>query len=492
MGVSAMRAALPWTDEPEHGQPVAKRGAAHSSLIARRASVSASNIPTDRVGNVILGNDLEAPTPETQGSEVLHPEPIVEPMRMDQQRLDDFLATLGHELRNPLAAIASAVQVLERLEPQHGEAREMHEIIERQSQQMSHLIDDLLDVSRIAHGKLQLRSERLDLVHLIRRTCADFRRTAAASGITLVVKLPPGRLWLDADPTRITQVLINLLQNAVKFTDRAGTIYVTLRRHFNHLDGILTVRDTGIGMEQFALAHVFEPYSQSQRSVQRSRAGLGLGLSIVKGLVEMHGGEISASSLGLGFGSQFSVSLPLAENSLIDMDPLLDGRLAESLYKILIIDDRRDAVHAMSSLLTQMGHQVKVAGDGVSGIAAAGEFRPQIVLCDIGLPGACDGYAVAAALRAQEHTRYAFLVAVTGYVEDEARRRAIAAGFDRHLAKPIGVQDLKLLFASLPAEHAARIALAPVARPRIIVATSSPFLSHAPPALASPGFEIDH
>jgi len=475
MGVSEMRAAMPWTDEPEYGQQVAERGAAHSSLVARRASVTASSIPADRTGNVILGSNHEVPARDSHSSVVLEPKLLAETLRLDEQRMGDFLATLGHELRNPLAAIASAVQVLEQLEPQPGAASEMREIIERQSQQMSHLIDDLLDVSRISHGKLQLRCERLDLVLLIRRTCADFRRTAAASGIKLEVKLPLGRLWLDADPTRITQVLVNLLQNAVKFTDRAGSIFVTLRRNLNHLDGILTVRDTGIGMEQLALAHVFEPYSQSQRSVQRSRSGLGLGLSIVKGLVEMHGGQVTASSLGLGLGSQFSVSLPLAENSLIDADPFLDACLTESSYKILIIDDRRDAVHAMSTLLSQMGHQVQVAGDGESGIAAAGQFRPQIVLCDIGLPGECDGYAVAAALRAQVHTRDAYLVAVTGYVGEEDRRRAIAAGFDRHLAKPVGVQDLKLLFAALPvdlpADTALPIAIPAIVRPRILLAS---------------------
>lgn len=478
MGVSAMRAPLPWTDEPEHGQQVAERGAVHSSLVKRRASDIASNIAAERADNVILGSNRENSAPASVNLEVLEPKLLVVPLRLDEQRMGDFLATLGHELRNPLSAIASAVQVLERLETQHGEASEMREIIERQSQQMSHLIDDLLDVSRIAHGKLQLRCERLDLVLLIRRTCADFRRTATASGIKLEVKLPLGRLWLNADPTRITQVLVNLLQNAVKFTDRAGTIYVTLRRNLNHLDGVLTVRDTGIGMEQLALAHVFEPYSQSQRSVQRSRAGLGLGLSIVKGLVEMHGGQVTASSLGLGFGSQFSVSLPLAENSLLDEIDLVDARLTESSYKILIIDDRSDAVHAMSTLLTQMGHQVQAAGDGESGIAAAGEFRPQIVLCDIGLPGECDGYAVAAALRARVHTRGAYLVAVTGYVGDEDRRRAIAAGFDRHLAKPVGVQDLKLLFASLPGDLASddaalQIAIPAIVRPRILVATGT-------------------
>lgn len=462
MGVTAMRAAMPWTDEPEHGQQVAERGAAHSSLVQRRAHAMVSSIPADRDGNVIAGSAQSAPVHVAKPSGILAPRIAVDPRLPNERRMGDFLAILGHELRNPLAAIASAVQVLRGMSSPDAAAIEMRGIIERQSQQMTHLIDDLLDVSRISNGKLQLRSQRLDLALLVRRTCADFRRTAAASGVTLEVKLPLGRVWLNADPTRITQVLVNLLQNAVKFTDPAGSIYVNLRRSANHFDSVLTVRDTGIGMEQLVLAHVFEPYAQSQGSVQRSRSGLGLGLSIVKGLVEMHGGQVTASSLGLGLGSQFSVSLPSVEEPLIGSDSPLAARRSNSAYKILIIDDRRDAVHAMSRLLMQMGHQVQVAGDGEAGVAAAGQFRPRIVLCDIGLPGEMDGYVVAAALRAQVHTRDAYLVAVTGYAGEDDRRRAITAGFDRHLAKPVGVQDLESLIADVAADQASRTSTPPL------------------------------
>lgn len=412
-------------------------------------------VPTDRVLPVKPGDVIEPKLPAAMQS-------------LAERRLGDFLASLGHELRNPLAGIASAIEVLDAIGSPDASANEMRAIIKRQSQQMCSLIDDLLDISRVTHGKLQLHSQRIDLAELIRCTCEDFRHSAAASGISLEVKLTAQPLWLNADPARITQVLVNLLQNAVKFTDRKGAITVMLRRDANLAFGILSVGDTGIGMEQHTLVQVFEPFNQTEDSVTRSRDGLGLGLALVKGLVEMHGGHVTATSGGPGRGSQFTVRLPLADEPCINVAPPVEVLQGGSYYRILIIDDSRDAVYPLMMLLTRMGHNVQLAADGEIGIAAAEQFRPHLVLCDIGLPGTIDGYAVAKALRDGMQTRDAYLVAVTGYSREEDRCLALAAGFDRHVTKPIGVVELESILAGLPAEQGDINPRSPIALPRAL------------------------
>ena len=449
-----------------YDQQVARR---RSSDHIRLAGWTGAIVPSARFDPARSGGNGRAPNGfvlAVKPIDVTEPKLLATLQPLAERRLGDFLASLGHELRNPLAGISSAIEVLDTIGSADSVVNEMLAIIKRQSQHMIRLIDDLLDISRVAHGKLQLQAQRLDLAELIRCTCADFRFSAAASGISLEVKLPTLPLWLNADPTRMTQVLVNLLQNAVKFTDRKGVITVTLCRDADRAVGILSVRDTGIGMEQQALAQVFEPFNQAERSVTRSRDGLGLGLALVKGLVEMHGGRVTATSGGPGRGSQFSVRLPLTDDLLISADQPVKAPHKSSSYRILIIDDSRDAVYPLMMLLTRMGHDVEIAADGEIGVTAAGQFQPHVVLCDIGLPGNMDGYAVAAALRDGMHTRHTHLVAVTGYSREEDRCRAIEAGFDRHMTKPIGVVELELILAGLPADRGETVPMSPIVLPR--------------------------
>ena len=448
-----------------YDQQVAKR---RSSDHIRFAGWTRAIAPTARFDPGRSGGNGRVPNGfvlAVKPIDVTEPKLLATLQPLAERRLGDFLASLGHELRNPLAGISSAIEVLDTIGSADAVVNEMRGIVKRQSQQMSRLIDDLLDISRVTHGKLQLQSQQVDLAELIRCTCADFRFSAAASGISLEVKLPAQPLWLNADPTRMTQVLVNLLQNAVKFTDRKGVITVTLCRDADRAVGILSVRDTGIGMEQQTLAQVFEPFNQAERSVTRSRDGLGLGLALVKGLVEMHGGHVTATSGGPGRGSQFSVRLPLTDDLLVSADQPVKVPHKGSSYRILLIDDSRDAVYPLMMLLTRMGHDVEIAADGEIGVTAAGQFRPHVVLCDIGLPGNMDGYAVAAALRDGIHTRHTHLVAVTGYSREEDRCRAIEAGFDRHMTKPIGVQELESILAGLPAAQGEIIPMPPIALP---------------------------
>ncbi len=371
-----------------------------------------------------------------------------EALREADRHKDEFLAMLGHELRNPLAGIIGAVQVLRQVGARDGEAVAMQDIIQRQSSHMSRMIDDLLEVSRISRGKIQLRLEPVDLIELTRDTIADCRQGLESRQITLNLALPSQPVWVRGDVTRLTQVLVNLLQNSTKFTDAGGIVGVTLRSVSHQSVALLTVSDTGIGMDQRTLSRVFEPFRQGNQNIDRGQGGLGLGLALVKGLVEMHGGKVTATSLGPGLGSEFEVRLPRLTMPQNKPPP---ARLptVQSALRILVIDDRRDASYPLQVLLTKMGHKVMVASDGPSGVEIAKRETPDVVLCDIGLPDGFDGYAVARELRGFAGTRLTTLVAVTGYGLDEDRRQAFEAGFDRHLTKPVGQPELESLLAEL-------------------------------------------
>ncbi|MGE0605707.1 MAG: ATP-binding protein [Pirellulales bacterium] len=369
-----------------------------------------------------------------------------EAMREADRHKDEFLAMLGHELRNPLAGIIGAVQVLRQVGSRESEAVAMQDIIQRQSSHMSRMIDDLLEVSRISRGKIKLRLEPVDLAVLARDAVEDCRRGFEAQRIVLTVELPREPVWVRGDATRLTQVLVNLLQNSAKFTDVGGTVHVTLRAAVQESAAHLLVRDTGIGMDQRTLSRAFEPFRQGDQNIDRGQGGLGLGLALVKGLVEMHGGKVSAASQGVGHGSEFEVRLPLLATAPTRRPPAAQSGV-QSQLRILIIDDRRDAIYPLQVLLTKMGHHVLAASDGPSGVEAAQREKPDLVLCDIGLPGGFDGYDVARALRGNAGTRHATLVAVTGYGLDDDRRRALEAGFDQHLTKPVGLPELQSLLA---------------------------------------------
>ncbi|WP_242394390.1 PAS domain-containing hybrid sensor histidine kinase/response regulator [Anaeromyxobacter oryzisoli] len=363
-------------------------------------------------------------------------------MREADRRKTEFLGVLSHELRNPLAPIRNGIHVLERAPSDSRQAVRAREVLRRQTDHLARLVDDLLDVTRISRGKIRLHCAPMDLREVVRRTCEDLRSLFEQSGIELRVDLAAGPIQVDADAARIAQIVGNLLQNANKFTPPSGVVTVTLR-----LDGgraRLSVRDTGIGIDPSRVAQVFEPFTQEEHGLARTRGGLGLGLALAKGLVTLHGGEIVARSEGVGRGTEFVVTLPLLEPqpeahpapAAAPGEPrAATGRL------VLIVEDNVDAAEILADLLQLEGHRVHLARDAASGIALARELHPDVVLCDIGLPDA-DGYAVARALRAEESLRSTRLVALSGYAQPEDKQRAREAGFDAHLSKPASLEAL--------------------------------------------------
>jgi two-component system CheB/CheR fusion protein len=313
-------------------------------------------------------------------------------------------------------------------------------VIARQVEHLTRLVDDLLDVTRISRGKVQLQREPLELGELVRRTVEDHRSLFAVSGLALSSSSPARELWVDGDRTRLSQVLGNLLHNAAKFTPRGGAVEVRLELA---PDGraALRVRDDGAGIEPAVLPRVFEPFIQADTTLDRSRGGLGLGLALVKGLVEQHGGEAQAASEGPGKGAEFTILLSLLSGEVgpqASEGVAVPGRRSR---RVLVVEDNVDAASSLRDALALMGHTVEVAFDGSEGLRKARAFRPQVVLCDIGLPG-MDGFQVARALRAEPELAAAALVALTGYASPEDVARAKAAGFDLHIAKPPGLAEL--------------------------------------------------
>jgi PAS domain S-box-containing protein len=373
-----------------------------------------------------------------------------EALHEEARRKDEFLAMLGHELRNPLAPISNSLYILDSSgagEEQRAKARRM---IERQVRHLTRLVDDLLDISRISRGKILLRRERLDLVESVRTTVEDQRPALEAGGLALDLDLPDEPVWVNGDATRLSQIVGNVLHNAGKFTDPGGLVAVSVQREPERGTAAVAVRDTGIGMEPELLARLFEPFSQADRGMDRSRGGLGLGLALVKALAELHGGSVAASSPGPGQGSEVTVRLPLeavAEEVAVTQEPRHNGD--ERSRRCLIIEDHADAAESLALLLRLAGHEAEVAADADEGLERAQQFRPEVVLCDIGLPGTMDGYGVARAFRADPELRSTCLIALTGYGQEEDRRRALEAGFDAHLTKPADLDALKRLLGGL-------------------------------------------
>jgi signal transduction histidine kinase/CheY-like chemotaxis protein len=359
---------------------------------------------------------------------------------------DRFLAMLGHELRNPLASISTALEVLERRSGESsGPDNRMRGIVQRQMHHLARLVDDLLDVSRIERGKLPLRMERLDLARLVRDVAETERARIEEKGLRFEVEIPPEPVWVEGDPTRLTQVVYNLVSNAAKFTGAGGTVEVRVGTDPGAGTAVVTVRDTGVGIDRADLERIFEPFAQTDDAVELAAGGLGLGLPIVKGLIDAHGGEIRAASEGRGRGADVTVRLPAAEapapaEEAAPPAPEAAGR------RVLVIDDHPDSAEGLRELLEIFGHEVEVARDGAGGLQAAERARPEVVICDIGLPD-LDGYRVAAALREAPETAAARLVALTGYGDDDSVRRAREAGFDYHLTKPVKPQELRDLLA---------------------------------------------
>jgi PAS domain S-box-containing protein len=373
-----------------------------------------------------------------------------ERLREADHRKNEFLAVLSHELRNPLAPIRSSVFVLERTPPGDPRATRALAVIDRQAQQLARLIDDLLDVTRIGRAKITLQRSVLDLVALARDAGEDHRDAFVKSDVELALELPAAPVWVEGDPARLAQVIGNLLSNAVKFTPRGGTTVLSLG-----IEGpwaIVRVRDDGVGMNAETLQHAFEPFVQAAQTIDRTRGGLGLGLALVKGLVELHDGSVEASSAGEGQGAELTVRLPLAAAIPISSERPPASKPAARGLRVLIVEDNVDAAHSLREALELAGHEVvAVAHDGAAGVRAAREHGPDVVLCDLGLPG-LDGFDVARALRAADDPRLrsAFLVAVSGYALAEDRSKAKRAGFDRHLAKPASLERLQTLLSEIP------------------------------------------
>jgi signal transduction histidine kinase/CheY-like chemotaxis protein len=363
------------------------------------------------------------------------------------RRKDQFVMMLAHELRNPLAPLRNGLQLLQ-ASPNDGQAVEQaRTMMARQVGHMARIIDELLDVSRILRGRIELRPERLDVGRLARTVLEDQRPALDRAGLTLEADLPELPVWVNADPTRLTQVLDNLLQNAVKFTDRGGKVTVRAWADAGRRQAMLAVRDTGAGIEPDLLPHLFEPFTQADRSLDRSKGGLGLGLSLVKGLVKLHGGEVHASSGGPGRGAEFVVRLPLQpEPAAVSKMPAAPERDPRRL-RVLVVEDNRDTADTLKLLLEWFGYEVTVAYTGPSGVQTAKEWRPDVILCDIGLPG-LDGFGVARELRRHPATAKALLIAVTGYGGEEDRLRSREAGFDAHLTKPADPGELRELLAA--------------------------------------------
>ncbi|MGE3779852.1 MAG: CHASE3 domain-containing protein [Pirellulaceae bacterium] len=370
----------------------------------------------------------------------------------EQRRKDEFLAMLGHELRNPLAGILTGVQVLRMLRPE-GDAAKMQEVIERQAKHMSRMVDDLLDISRFARGKLTLKREQLDLRELMQLTVDDYRSAQLQGSCRLSLHLPDVEVWVHGDRTRLAQAVSNLIHNACKFSEGSGSIDIALQLDPTSPSALIIVRDHGIGMSERTLANVFQPFMQADTSAERSRGGLGLGLALVDALVRLHDGEVRAHSEGLGQGSQFTIRLPLSVPARPMPLPrpgatVEDGQL--NSQRVLIIDDRRDAVIPLEKMLRMDGHEVKTSTTGEQGLEIAQSFHPTIVLCDIGLADGMNGYDVARSMRGQRELQSVYMVAITGYGHDDDRQRASAAGFDFHLTKPVGKQELDRLIAERP------------------------------------------
>ncbi len=365
-------------------------------------------------------------------------------LRESDRRKDEFLALLSHELRNPLTPLRNNLFLLHRAPPGSPQAEQALAVIDRQITHLVFLVDDLLDMARISRGMIRLQCSEVELTPLLRDAAQDAESLFAGRGVRLQLQLPGGTVVVHADPMRLTQVIGDLLHNAGKFTPADGLVTLGLDADVDKRVARIWVRDTGVGIDAATLPRLFEPFAQADPTLARTTGGLGLGLTLVRRLVELHGGTVTGFSEGLGHGSQFTVELPLTEARA--PTPAGDEAIRRTPRRVLVIEDNADAAESLRSVLEFMGHEVRLAGDGRTGLQVAREFEPEIVFCDIGLPQ-MDGYAVARALRAEGKLRDTFLVAMTGYAQPEDQRRAAEAGFHEHVAKPPSIERLEDLLA---------------------------------------------
>ena len=377
---------------------------------------------------------------------------LIRRLRDTDHRKDEFLATLAHELRNPLAPIRNALEIM-RVDGRDRSAVEQtaRTMIERQLEQMVRLVDDLLDVNRITRGRLELRKERVDLAQAIKSAVETSRPLIDAARHSLDLELPSQPVYLDADPVRLAQVFANLLNNAARYMDRGGRIVVRVRRDGAQVQ--VSVKDSGMGIPAEMLPKIFDMFAQVHETRERSRTGLGIGLTLVKRLVEMHGGTVTAHSEGEGRGTELVVRLPLAAGGSAVRAPVEDPVPAtrRSTHRILVADDNRDAAESMGMLLRLMGNEVRTVYDGIEAVAEAATFRPDVIVLDIGMPK-LNGYEAARRIREQRWSDGTMLVALTGWGQEEDKRKATEAGFDRHFRKPLDPAELHRLISEFRAD----------------------------------------
>lgn len=362
------------------------------------------------------------------------------------QRKDEFLAMLSHELRNPLSAILNALHVLRLDDTGNPIQQKAKRVIERQVGQLAHLVDDLLEVSRVITGGIQLHQEGLEMRGIVDRATESVRALIDRRKHELSVTLSAEPIWLQGDPTRLEQVLVNLLNNAANYTEEGGQIFVTAQQDGNEV--VLRVRDTGVGIAPELLPRIFDLFTQGDRTLDRSQGGLGIGLCLVKKLVELHGGTVTAHSAGLGQGSEFIVRIPALFPVSESIVPTTRAQHNAQASRVLVVDDNMDAADMLAVMLQMFGHDVQAVYSGQTALETAVESQPDFVLLDIGLPD-IDGYEVARRLREQPRTKDVRLIAVTGYGQDSDRQRSQEAGFDHHLVKPVEAEKLEDLLATL-------------------------------------------
>jgi two-component system, sensor histidine kinase len=422
--------------------PILNVAAAARQVFERRDfSVRAEKRTEDEIGmladtlNRMLA-DLEREMAERREAE--------DAIRAADRRKDEFLATLAHELRNPLAPIRNALYIMQAAKENPAAVAEARAIIERQLAQMVRLVDDLLDVSRITTGKLTLRKEQVDARAVAQSAIEAIEPLARARGHQLRVALPPPGVALNADPTRLAQVFLNLLNNAVKFSDPGGRIDFEVEVTLGEL--VARVRDSGIGIAAEMREEIFEMFAQADRSLERSTMGLGVGLSLARRLVELHGGTISASSAGPGKGAEFVVRIPVSGGSVVlaDLSFQESKSLSAKPHRILLADDNLDFASSFATLLRRMGNEVRVEHDGPAALAAAHEFCPEIAFLDIGLPK-LNGFDLARRLRGLPATAASRLVAVTGWGQPSDRKLASEAGFDDYMVKPVEIERIQAI-----------------------------------------------
>jgi PAS domain S-box-containing protein len=364
---------------------------------------------------------------------------------------NEFLAVLAHELRNPLAPIRNALSIMRRAtQDAGGPVQPAVDMMERQVGQLVRLVDDLLDISRISHGHIELRRKRVELASAVHHAVEAARPALDGMNHSLTVALPPQAIYVDADPSRLAQVIGNLLSNACKFTDRGGRIELIVER--DDEQAVIRVRDNGIGIAAEQVPRIFDMFAQVDSSMERSSTGLGIGLSLVTQLVALHGGTVQARSAGIGQGSEFIVRLPisLAASAQFEPEAMPDLSAAATMGRVLIVDDNRDAADSIATLLELAGNAVHTAYDGIEALETAATVRPDAMLLDIGLPK-LNGYEVARRIREQPWGKRIMLVALTGWGQDQDRQKSRDAGFDAHLVKPVDPAALLKLLNGAPA-----------------------------------------